>query len=92
MMLYEVRRAAAVVATALRADRSEAERQVWEPAPELTYAPVPEQPEPIAQHTDFESESVPASYAAPAVDTAGDGWSSYAPGGTTLPSESGGWS
>src|SRR2546423_7334102 len=88
MMLYEVRRAAGIVAAALRADRSAAERPAGEPARGLASAPVPEQTEPIAQHTEIGSESVPVSYAAPAADAAGDSWSSYAPGGTLLPSGS----
>jgi predicted regulator of Ras-like GTPase activity (Roadblock/LC7/MglB family) len=82
MMLYEVRRAAASVADALRADRSpEAEAAV----PEQAHAP--EQ----AESTESVVPAVPASYAAPAADSASDGWSSYA-SGSVLPGESGGWS
>jgi predicted regulator of Ras-like GTPase activity (Roadblock/LC7/MglB family) len=79
MMLYEVRRAAAAVADAFRADRSSAD----------DHTVVPEQAEPVV---DSAVPAVPASYAAPAVDSASDGWSSYAPGGSVLPGESGGWS
>jgi predicted regulator of Ras-like GTPase activity (Roadblock/LC7/MglB family) len=93
MMLYEVRRAAAAVAEALRADRffDTAAAHVVEPladtvadAPEPVADPpvVPEQAEPVAA----------PSFAAPAANGSADGWSSYAPGGTVLPGESGGWS
>ena len=79
MMLYEVRRAAAAVADALRADRSAAAEPV---VPEQAFAA----DAPVA-------DAVPEpSYAAPAPDAAADGWSSYAPGGSVLPGESGGWS
>jgi predicted regulator of Ras-like GTPase activity (Roadblock/LC7/MglB family) len=82
MMLYEVRRAAATVADALRADRSpEAEAAV------PGQVPVPEQTE----STESVVPAVPASFAAPATDSASDGWSSYA-SGSVLPGESGGWS
>jgi hypothetical protein len=81
MMLYEVRRAAAAVADALRADRSYVEETYVEEAPV------------VPEHLDAYAEAVPsASYAAPVADAASDGWPSYTPGGSALPGESGGWS
>src|SRR5436305_2391119 len=87
MMLYEVRRAAAAVAEALRADRfvdtsaAHLDDTVGEAPESVESAVVPEQAEPV-----------PApSFAAPAANGSADGWSSYAPGGTVLPGESGGW-
>jgi predicted regulator of Ras-like GTPase activity (Roadblock/LC7/MglB family) len=78
MMLYEVRRSAAAVADAMRAER---------PADEHA---VPEQSAPAADEV---APAVPVtSYAAAASDAAVDGWSSYAPGSSSLPGESGGWS
>jgi predicted regulator of Ras-like GTPase activity (Roadblock/LC7/MglB family) len=95
LMLYEVRRAAADVAQALRTDRSVAD----------DYTALPEQAEPVASYAESYgepsdtpiaeavAEAVPAaSYAAPGADATENGWSSYAPGGSVLPGESGGWS
>ena len=79
MMLYEVRRAAAAVADALRADEA--------PAPVLA----PAQPEPVlhAVPTPIEPSVMP-SYA-PAAPPAG--WtSSYAPSGSVLPGDNPTWS
>src|SRR2546423_12865259 len=70
MMLYEVRRAAAAVADALRTDRSLAD----EPAV------VPEQAEPVVDSA-LVATPAAASYAAPVTDSVSDGWASYAPGG-----------
>src|SRR3954468_3906292 len=79
MMLYEVRRAAAAVAEALREARFAEEEHA-----------VPEQAAPVSEPL---AEAVPVtSYAAPASDAATDGWSSYAPGSSAVPGESGGWS
>src|SRR5690348_2985070 len=91
MMLYEVRRAAADIAEALRADRSE------EPSVdhfvEPVAAPVMDMPAPEPVVVPEQLDAAPApSYAAPAANGSADGWSSYAPGGTVLPGESGGWS
>src|SRR3954447_15560083 len=75
LMLYEVRRAAANVASALR---SQTVAEFDEPAA------IPEQAEPV-------SEAVPPlpavpsmSYVAPAAEGTTDSWSSYAPGGSVL--------
>ena len=79
MMLYEVRRAAAAVADALRADEA--------PAPMVA----PTQPEPVlhAVPTPIEPSVMP-SYA-PAAPPAG--WtSSYAPSGSALPGDNPTWS
>jgi predicted regulator of Ras-like GTPase activity (Roadblock/LC7/MglB family) len=82
MMLYEVRRAAVIVADALRADR----------APELPELPM--QPvaadvaaDVVADAVDDVAELVAAPMAEPlAASPVGPGdWASYAPGGTVLP-------
>ena len=92
MMLFEVRRAAAAVADALRAE----EPQQWrEPAP-VWAEPVPEPvavAEPVAApdavHAAVESlEPAPVG----AVNGATHGWSSYAPSGTVLPGDPPAWS
>jgi predicted regulator of Ras-like GTPase activity (Roadblock/LC7/MglB family) len=82
LMLYEVRRAAATVADVLRTDRAH------EVVPAEPVA-VPEQaPEPVAESAPhYADESTPVEES-----VGGNGWSSYAPGGTVLPGESGGWS
>ena len=106
LMLYEVRRAAGLVADALRTDRSvagEVAAVPEQPMPEPYTEPYTEAytepyaepfPEAVAQSlAEPVAEAVPAaSYAAPVADATSDGWSSYAPGGSVLPGESGGWS
>jgi len=83
LMLYEVRRAAAVVAAAMRSEQvAVAEEPVA----------VPEQLEPVAEALPPLSPATSLSYAAPAAEGTTDSWSSYAPGGSVLPGESGGWS
>ena len=81
MMLYEVRRAAAAVADALRADEV--------PAPLVAAVPtVHAQPEPVL-HAVPEPPAVP-SYAPVSAPTA---WSSsYAPNGSVLPGDNPTWS
>jgi predicted regulator of Ras-like GTPase activity (Roadblock/LC7/MglB family) len=82
MMLYEVRRAAAAVAEALRADDAEA------PAEPVLQA-VPSQPEPVLQAV--AEQSVMPAYT-PSVAPDG-GWSStYAPTGSVLPGDNPHWS
>ncbi|MFL6240735.1 MAG: roadblock/LC7 domain-containing protein [Actinomycetes bacterium] len=79
MMLYEVRRAANAVAEALRTDRFF----------EVHDAPaVPEQADPMVDAMSPMSSVPPATPA----DATNDGWTSYTPGGSVLPGESGGWS
>ena len=81
MMLYEVRRAAAAVAEALRADDADA------PVEPVLQA-VPSQPEPVLQAV--EQSVMPAYTPSAAPD---GGWSSsYAPTGSVLPSENPNWS
>jgi predicted regulator of Ras-like GTPase activity (Roadblock/LC7/MglB family) len=80
MMLYEVRRAAAAVAEALRADDADA------PAEPVLQA-VPAQPEPALQAVE---ESVMPAYT-PSVAPDGS-WSSYAPTGSVLPADNPHWS
>jgi predicted regulator of Ras-like GTPase activity (Roadblock/LC7/MglB family) len=76
MMLYEVRRAAAAVADALRADDAAAEAPL-PPAPEPMLQAVPSQPEPVLQAV--AEPSVMPTYQP-------DGWSSsYAPQSSALP-------
>jgi hypothetical protein len=96
MMLYEVRRAAAAVADALRADQSHVEetyhQEAYVPEAYVEEAYLEEAPA-VPEHLDAYAEAVPAaSYAAPVADATSDGWSSYTPGGAVLPGESGGWS
>ena len=88
MMLYEVRRAAAAVAEALRAD--DAAYQAETPAaPEPMLQAVPSQPEPMLQAV--AEQSVMPSYSPSAAPDAG--WtSSYAPTGSVLPGENPTWS
>jgi len=81
MMLYEVRRAAAAVAAALRADDAAA------PVEPVLQA-VPTQPEPVLQAVP--EPTVPPTYS-PSVAPDG-GWSTYAPTGSVLPSENPHWS
>jgi predicted regulator of Ras-like GTPase activity (Roadblock/LC7/MglB family) len=84
MMLYEVRRAAAAVAEALRADDAEA------PAPvEPVLQAVPSQPEPVLQAV--AEQSVMPAYT-PSVAPDGGWSSSYAPTGSVLPGENPTWS
>ena len=79
MMLYEVKRTAALVAEVLRAEE--------EPLP----AAVPAQPEPVAQAAPPPPAPAPAPaaepvYAAPTYTPPAEStWSSYAPSGSTLP-------
>ncbi|MDX6285402.1 MAG: uncharacterized protein QOG53_887 [Frankiales bacterium] len=81
LMLYEVRRSAATIADVLRTDRAD------EVVPT-----VPEQALPVAEES-AAAVIESADESAPAGDSVGsNGWSSYAPGGTVLPGESGGWS
>src|SRR4051794_10439771 len=88
MMLYEVRRAAAAVAEALRADDAEVSA-----APEPILQAVPTQPEPVLQAVAEQSmqsmqsvQSVMPSYTPSVVPDAN--WSSsYAPTGSVLPGE-----
>jgi predicted regulator of Ras-like GTPase activity (Roadblock/LC7/MglB family) len=81
MMLYEVRRAAAAIAEALRADDAEAHVEPMLQA-------VPTQPEPVLQAV--AEPSVPAYLPSVAPD---GGWSSsYAPTGSVLPGENPNWS
>jgi hypothetical protein len=81
MMLYEVRRAAAAVAEALRADDADV------PAEPVLQA-VPTQPEPVLQAV--AEQSVMPTYTPPVAPDGG--WSSYAPTGSVLPSENPHWS
>jgi uncharacterized protein len=81
MMLYEVRRAAAAVAEALRADDADA------PAEPILQA-VPSQPEPVLQAVE---QSVMPAYT-PSVAPDGGWSSSYAPTGSVLPGDNPNWS
>lgn len=81
MMLYEVRRAAAAVAEALRADDADT------PAEPVLQA-VPAQPEPVLQAVEHSVMPLYTPSAGP-----DGGWSSsYAPTGSMLPGESPTWS
>jgi predicted regulator of Ras-like GTPase activity (Roadblock/LC7/MglB family) len=82
MMLYEVRRAAAAVAAALRADDAEA------PPAEPVLQAVPNQPEPALQAVE---QSVMPAYT-PAIAPDGAWAPSYAPTGSVLPGETPNWS
>jgi predicted regulator of Ras-like GTPase activity (Roadblock/LC7/MglB family) len=84
MMLYEVRRAAAAVAEALRADDADLPARPVEPVLQA----VPTQPEPVLQAVP--EPTVPPTYS-PSVAPDG-GWSTYAPTGSVLPSENPHWS
>jgi uncharacterized protein len=87
MMLYEVRRAAAAVADALRAD--DADVHPVHAAPEPVLQAVPTQPEPVLQAV--AEQSVMPSYTPSVAPDAG--WtSSYAPTGSVLPGENPTWS
>jgi predicted regulator of Ras-like GTPase activity (Roadblock/LC7/MglB family) len=82
MMLYEVRRTAAVVAEVLRAD------EAVEPAPEAPAQPVVVAAEPTVEPLLSAVPSLPAeSYATQA--EAAPAWTSYAPSGSVLPAPSG---
>jgi predicted regulator of Ras-like GTPase activity (Roadblock/LC7/MglB family) len=81
MMLYEVRRAAAAVADALRADDAEL------PVP---VAEVPAQAEPILHAVPAPVEEPAMPSYAPATEPAG--WTSYAPSGSVLPGDNPTWS
>ena len=81
MMLYEVRRAAAAVAEALRADDADA------PVEPVLQA-VPAQPDPLLQAV---SEPPAMPTYTPSVVPDG-GWSTYAPTGSVLPGETPNWS
>ena len=83
MMLYEVRRAAAAVAEALRADDAEVPA-----ATEPVLQAVPSQPEPVLQAVE---PSVMPVYT-PSVAPDGGWSSSYAPTGSVLPGENPSWS
>src|SRR4051794_7630027 len=91
MMLYEVRRAAAAVADALRADDAEVLPPVHavHAAPEPMLQAVPSQSEPVLQAV-AEQSVMPAYTPSVASDA---GWSSsYAPTGSVLPGENPTWS
>jgi predicted regulator of Ras-like GTPase activity (Roadblock/LC7/MglB family) len=81
MMLYEVRRAAAAVAEALRADDADA------PVEPVLQA-VPSQPEPVLQAVE---QSVMPAYT-PSLAPDGGWSSSYAPTGSVLPGDNPSWS
>jgi predicted regulator of Ras-like GTPase activity (Roadblock/LC7/MglB family) len=83
MMLYEVRRAAAVVADVLRAEDEAPEAS---PRAEVPAQPV-ETPEPILSAV----PSLPSEDVAP-VAAEVPAWSSYAPSGTVLPGDNPTWS
>jgi predicted regulator of Ras-like GTPase activity (Roadblock/LC7/MglB family) len=88
MMLYEVRRTAAVVADVLRAEEPVA-------APVEVAAEVPVQPVaelPAAEPLLSAVPSLPAEVAQAPVAEAAPMWSSYAPSGTVLPSDNPHWS
>jgi predicted regulator of Ras-like GTPase activity (Roadblock/LC7/MglB family) len=87
MMLYEVRRAAAAVADALRAD--DAVHDSVPAAPEHTLQAVPSQPDPALQA--MAEQSVMPAYT-PSVVPDGGWTSSYAPTGSVLPGENPSWS
>jgi predicted regulator of Ras-like GTPase activity (Roadblock/LC7/MglB family) len=83
MMLYEVRRTAAVVADVLRADEVA-------PSPELPVQVVPESaPEPLLSAVP-PLPSEPVGYLAQAAEA--PAWTSYAPSGSVLPGEAPNWS
>jgi predicted regulator of Ras-like GTPase activity (Roadblock/LC7/MglB family) len=82
MMLYEVRRAAAAVADALRADDAAAATS------EPVLQAVPNQPEPALQAVE---QSVMPAYT-PSVVPDGSWPSTYAPTGSVLPGETPNWS
>ncbi|MBK5308274.1 MAG: roadblock/LC7 domain-containing protein [Frankiaceae bacterium] len=83
MMLYEVRRAAAAVAAALRADDAEA------PAEHILQAVPAPSAEPVLQQV--HEQSVMPAYTPSAMPDGG--WSSsYAPTGSVLPGENPNWS
>ena len=85
MMMYEVRRAAAAVADALRADDAAAVAAPVEAAPEPLLQAVPSQPEPALQAV--AEQSVMPAY------QPDSGWSpSYAPSSSMLPGDSTTWS
>jgi predicted regulator of Ras-like GTPase activity (Roadblock/LC7/MglB family) len=87
MMLYEVRRAAAAVAEALRADDAATE-VAPEAAPEPVLQAVPTQPEHLLQAV-VEPSVMPV-YAPQVVPDGG--WTSYAPTSSALPGENPSWS
>jgi predicted regulator of Ras-like GTPase activity (Roadblock/LC7/MglB family) len=88
MMLYEVRRAAAAVADALRADDA-AHDSAASASPEPVLQAVPSQPEPTLQAV--AEQSVMPAYT-PSVVPDGGWTSSYAPIGSVLPGENPSWS
>ncbi|GAC1609461.1 MAG: hypothetical protein NVS3B26_10820 [Mycobacteriales bacterium] len=88
MMLYEVRRAAAAVADALRADDAAFDAAV-PPAQEPVLQAVPTQPEPVL-HAVAEQSVMPAY--TPSVAPDGSWSSSYAPTGSVPPSANPAWS
>ena len=86
MMLYEVRRAAAAVAEALRTEEPVAEVPAQPVVETVSVVPVHEAaPEPLLT-------AVPSLPADPAPAAAEASWSSYAPSGTVLPGENPHWS
>ncbi|MCW2570031.1 MAG: Roadblock/LC7 family protein [Frankiales bacterium] len=90
MMLYEVRRAAAAVAAALRAD--DAFHDAPAPAaPEQVLQAVPAQPDPAPALQAMAEQSVMPAYT-PSVVPDGGWTSSYAPTGSVLPGENPSWS
>jgi len=89
MMLYEVRRTAAVVADVLRAEEPVA--APVEVAAEVPVQPVAELPA-VAEPLLSAVPSLPAEVAQAPVAEAAPMWSSYAPSGTVLPSDNPHWS
>jgi predicted regulator of Ras-like GTPase activity (Roadblock/LC7/MglB family) len=88
MMLYEVRRAAAAVAEALRADDAAAAEVTADDAPEPVLQAVPTQPEHVLQAV--AEPSVMPVYTPQVVPDGG--WTSYAPTSSALPGENPSWS
>ena len=91
MMLYEVRRAAAAVADALRED--DVAPAPVAPLPVAQVAPVPSQPEPILHAVPAPVEPAVLPSYAPVAEPAPAGWTpSYAPSGSVLPGDNPTWS
>src|SRR3954451_23636553 len=89
MMLYEVRRTAAVVAEVLRAEEPVA--APVEVAAEVPVQPIAELPA-VAEPLLSAVPSLPAEVAQAPVAESAPMWSSYAPSGTVLPSDNPHWS
>jgi hypothetical protein len=98
LMLFEVRRAAAKVADVLRTDRADHDvHDAQDVHDEHRAHDAASDVEEHADTVDVPQQSAPelAESLAPSeagADANTNGWSSYAPGGTVLPGESGGWS